>query len=257
MDASKFRSLFDLTGRVAIVTGGTRGIGRAIAEGLVLAGAKVVVASRKPDACAEAERALRALGGDVLAVPLHMGDVDALDALVARTVERFGQLDIVINNAANGLTQPIADLTIDAWEKSYAVNLRGPVFLTKAAYPHLVRSPHAAVLNVISVGGITYSPSMAMYSGAKAALLAFTRNMAAEWAADGIRVNALAPGTVDTDMTRSGGPGTIERMANISYLKRVADADEMVGPALLLVSDASSYVTGQMLVADGGYAVAR
>lgn len=257
MDASKFRSLFDLTGRVAIITGGTRGIGRAIAEGLVLAGAKVVVASRKPEACAEAEQALRALGGDVLAVPLHMGDVDALDALVATTVERFGQLDIVVNNAANGLTQPIADLTVDAWEKSYAVNLRGPVFLTKAAYPHLVASPHAAVLNVISVGGITYAPSMAMYSGAKAALLAFTRNMAAEWASVGIRVNALAPGTVDTDMTRSGGPGTIERMAEISYMKRVAHADEMVGPALLLVSDASSYVTGQMLVADGGYAVAR
>ena len=257
VDASKFRSLFDLSGRVAIVTGGTRGIGRAIAEGLVLAGAKVVVASRKPAACAETEHALRALGGEALAVPLHMGDVDALDALVVRTVERFGRLDIVVNNAANGLTQPIADLTLDAWEKSYAVNLRGPVFLTKAAYPHLVASAHAAVLNVISVGGITYSPSMAMYSGAKAALLAFTRNMAAEWASDGIRVNALAPGTVDTDMTRSGGPGTIERMANISYLKRVANADEMVGPALLLVSDASSYVTGQMLVADGGYAVAR
>jgi NAD(P)-dependent dehydrogenase (short-subunit alcohol dehydrogenase family) len=166
-------------------------------------------------------------------------------------------LDILINNAANGLTQPIAAITLDAWEKSYAVNLRGPVFLAKAAYPHLVASPHAAVVNVLSVGGITYSPSMAMYSGAKAALLAFTRNMAAEWAVDGIRVNALVPGTVDTDMTRSGGPGTIERMAEISYLKRVAHPDEMVGPALLLASDASSYMTGQMVVADGGYAVAR
>ncbi|MEO5839833.1 MAG: glucose 1-dehydrogenase [Acidimicrobiales bacterium] len=257
MDASKFQSLFDLSGRVAIVTGGTRGIGRAIAEGLVLAGAHVVVASRKADACAETERALTDLGGQALALPLHMGDVDELDGLVARTIERFGQLDIVVNNAANGMTQPIADITFDAWEKSYAVNLRGPVFLTKAAYPHLSKSPHAAVLNVLSVGAITYSPSMAMYSGAKAALLAFTRNMAAEWASDGIRVNALAPGTVDTDMTRSGGPGTVERMANLSYLKRVAHPDEMVGPALLLVSDASSYVTGQMIVADGGYAVAR
>jgi NAD(P)-dependent dehydrogenase (short-subunit alcohol dehydrogenase family) len=257
VDAAKFRSLFDLTDRVAIVTGGTRGIGRAIAEGLVLAGAKVVVASRKPDACAQAEQALRDLGGDALGVALHMGDVDALEALVARTVDHFGRLDILVNNAANGMTQPLAGLTVDAWEKSYSVNLRGPVFLAKAAYPHLVESPHAAVLNVISVGGITYSPSMAMYSGAKAALLAFTRNMAAEWASDGIRVNALAPGTVDTDMTRSGGPGTLDRMAQISYLKRVAHADEMVGPALLLVSDASSYVTGQMLVADGGYAVAR
>jgi len=257
VDATKFRSLFDLKGRVAIVTGGTRGIGRAIAEGLVLAGASVVVASRKAESCAETERALEALGGDALAIPVHMGDVDALEELVQRTVDRFGHLDILVNNAANGLTQPIAGITLDAWEKSYAVNLRGPVFLAKAAYPHLVTSAHAAVLNVLSVGGITYSPSMAMYSGAKSALLAFTRNMAAEWAADGIRVNALVPGTVDTDMTRSGGPGTVERMAELSYLKRVAHPDEMIGPALLLVSDASSYVTGQMIVADGGYAVAR
>jgi NAD(P)-dependent dehydrogenase (short-subunit alcohol dehydrogenase family) len=257
VDASKFRSLFDLKGRVAIVTGGTRGIGRSIAEGLVLAGASVVVASRKPDACAATERALKDLGGDALGVPLHMGDLEAIDELVERAIERFGQLDIVINNAANGLTQPIAQITLDAWDKSYDVNLRGPVFLAKAAYPYLVNSAHAAVLNVLSVGGITYSPSMAMYSGAKAALLAFTRNMAAEWAVDGIRVNALVPGTVDTDMVRSGGPGTVDRMATLSYLKRVAHPDEMVGPALLLVSDASSYVTGQMLVADGGYAVAR
>ena len=137
MDASKFRSLFDLTGRVAIVTGGTRGIGRAIAEGLVLAGASVVVASRKAEACADTEQALKELGGQALAIPVHMGDIDALDALVARTVERFGQLDIVVNNAANGMTQPIAGITLDAWEKSYSVNLRGPVFLVQHALPHL------------------------------------------------------------------------------------------------------------------------
>jgi NAD(P)-dependent dehydrogenase (short-subunit alcohol dehydrogenase family) len=113
------------------------------------------------------------------------------------------------------------------------------------------------VLNVVSVGAITWAPSMAMYAGAKAALLAFTRNMAAEWAADGIRVNALAPGTVDTDMLRSGGPGTVERVAGISHMKRTALPDEMIGPALLLVSDAGSYITGQLVTADGGYAVAR
>jgi NAD(P)-dependent dehydrogenase (short-subunit alcohol dehydrogenase family) len=257
MDADKFQGLFDLRGRVAIVTGGTRGIGRAIAEGLVLAGARVVVASRKADACADATAALTALGGDVLGVPTHMGDLDAIDALVQQTVDHYGRLDIVVNNAANGMTQPIASTTLDAWDKSYSVNLRGPVFLAKAAYPHLRESPFATVLNVITVGAITWSPSMAMYTGAKAALLAFTRNMAAEWAPDGIRVNALAPGTVDTDMLRSGGPGTIERVAQISLLKRTAHVDEMVGPALLLVSDAGSYITGQMIVADGGYAVAR
>lgn len=257
MDAAGFASLFDLHGRVAIVTGGTRGIGRSIAEGLALAGARLVVASRKADACAEAEAALQALGTEALGVATHMGDLDALDHLLARTVERFGRLDIVVNNAANGMTQPLSELTPDAWDKSYSVNLRGPVFLARKAFPLLCESPHAAVLNVISVGAITHSPSMGMYTGAKAALLAFTRNMAAEWAPHGIRVNALAPGTVDTDMLRSGGPGTVERVANISFLKRTAHRDEMIGPALLLVSDAGSYITGQMIVADGGYAVAR
>lgn len=257
MDRTTFDKLFSLEGRVAIITGGTRGIGRAIAEGFVLAGASVVVASRKADSCTETEASLRALGGDALGVPMHMGDLDAIDALVARTVEHFGHLDIVVNNAANGMTQPLAHLTPDAWEKSYATNLRGPVFLAKAAYPHLKASSHAAILNLITVGALTFSPSMGMYTAAKAALLAFTRNMAAEWAADGIRVNALAPGTVATDMLKSGGEGVLERVAQISLMKRVSTADEMIGPALFLVSDAASYMTGQMVVADGGYAVAR
>jgi NAD(P)-dependent dehydrogenase (short-subunit alcohol dehydrogenase family) len=257
MDRKKFEGLFDLTGRVALVTGGTRGIGRAIAEGFALAGASVVVASRKPDACERAAEELCALGVEAIGVPAHMGDPASVDALVAASVAHFGGIDILVNNAANGMTQPIAGLTPEAWEKSYAVNLRGPVFLAQAAYPHLCASSCAAVLNVVSVGAITWSPGMAMYAGAKAALLAFTRNMAAEWAADGIRVNALAPGTVDTDMLRSGGPGTVERVANISQMKRTALPDEMIGPALLLVSDAGSYITGQLVTADGGYAVAR
>jgi NAD(P)-dependent dehydrogenase (short-subunit alcohol dehydrogenase family) len=150
-----------------------------------------------------------------------------------------------------------ASLTLEAWEKSYAVNLRGPVFLAKAALPHLERSGHAAVLNVISVGALTYAPTTSMYAGAKAALLAFTRNMAAEWASRGVRVNALAPGTVATDMVNNTGPEAVARMTEISYQKRIADPEEMVAPAALLVSDAASYITGQVLVVDGGYAVAR
>jgi NAD(P)-dependent dehydrogenase (short-subunit alcohol dehydrogenase family) len=257
VDRTSFEHLFDLSGRVAIVTGGTRGIGLAIARGLALAGASVAVGSRKAEACERTADELRTLGIDAIGVPTHMGDPDAVEALVATTTDHFGRLDILVNNAANGMTQPLSGLTLDAWDKSYAVNLRGPVFLAKVAYPHLCASPCAAILNVVSVGAITWSPSMAMYAGAKAALLAFTRNMAAEWAVDGIRVNALAPGTVDTDMLRSGGPGTVERVAAISHMKRTAHADEMVGPALLLVSDAGSYITGQLLTADGGYAVAR
>ena len=257
MNRDRLRALFDLSGRVAIVTGGTRGIGRALAEGFVAAGAKVVVASRKADACAETERRLQSLGGEALGVPTHLGELDQLQALVDRTIAHFGRLDILVNNAANALTQPIEKITPEAWEKSYAVNLRGPVFLARAAFPHLVASPCAAVLNVVSVGAITWAPTTALYSGGKAALLAFTRNMAAEWAPHGIRVNALAPGSVDTDMVRNNPPEAVARMAEMNLQKRIAPPEEMVGPALFLVSDAASYVTGQLLVADGGYAVAR
>jgi NAD(P)-dependent dehydrogenase (short-subunit alcohol dehydrogenase family) len=252
MDRAALQRLFDLTGRVAIVTGGTRGIGRAIAEGFVATGAKVVVASRKADACEETQRHLEALGGEALGVPTHLGELPALATLVERAVDRFGRLDIVVNNAANALTQPLGAMTPEAWQKSYDVNLRGPVFLVQEALPHLTASPCAAVVNVISAGAFLFSPNVSMYAGAKAALMSFTRSMAADFAARGIRVNALAPGTVDTDMVRNNPPDAQERMAQSSYLRRAAHPDEMVGPALFLASDASSFVTGQVLIADGG-----
>ncbi len=252
MDREKLGKLFDLTGRVAIVTGGTRGIGRAIAEGFVCAGAKVVVASRKPEACTETERQLRALGGEALGVPTQMGELAPLAELVKRTLERFGRLDIVVNNAANALRQDFGRFTPDAWEKSYAVNLRGPVFLVQEALPHLEQSPSAAILNVISAGAFLFSPFQAMYAGGKSALLSFTRSMAADFAHRGIRVNALAPGTVDTDMVRNNTPEMQQAMANASFQRRAAHPDEMVGPALFLCSDAGSFVTGQVVIADGG-----
>ena len=252
MDADRLRGLFDLSGRVAIVTGGTRGIGRAIAEGFVAAGARVAVASRKPEACAETERHLAAMGGEALGVPTHLGELAALRPLVERTVERFGRLDIVVNNAANALREDLGRFTPAAWEKSYAVNLRGPVFLVQEALPWLEKSPCAAVLNVISAGAFLAASFQAMYGAAKAALLHFTRSMAAEFAPRGIRVNALAPGTVDTDMVRNNPPEVQRAMAAASYMKRAASPDEMVGPALFLVSDAASFVTGQVVIADGG-----
>jgi NAD(P)-dependent dehydrogenase (short-subunit alcohol dehydrogenase family) len=252
VDKTALDALFDLTDRVVIVTGGTRGIGLALAEGYVAAGAKVVVASRKADACAATEEHLRALGGDVLAVPTHLGDLDDLTDLVDRTVERFGGIDIVVNNAANALTQPLGDFTVEAWTKSFDVNLRGPVFLVQAALPHLRASDHAAVLNVISAGAFLFSAPVSMYSAAKAAMLSFTRSQAAAFAPDGIRVNALAPGPTDTDMMNSMPPEVVAGMADEVLLHRVARPDELVGPALLLTSDAGSYITGQVLLADGG-----
>lgn len=257
VDRERVQSLFDLHDRVAVVTGGTRGIGRAVAEGLVAAGAKVVVASRRPEACAATEAALVEMGGEALGVPTHLGELDALERLVERSVERFGRLDIVVNNAATALTAPIADLTPEAWDKAYSVNLRGPVFLARAALPHLSASPCAAVLNVVSVGAFSFAPGLAMYAGAKAALLAFTRNMAAEWAPLRIRVNALAPGSVDTDMMRNNTEEAQARMAASSLQQRMAQPHEMIGPALFLVSDAASFVTGQVVIADGGLTAGR
>ena len=123
-----------------------------------------------------------------------MGDLAAIDALVERTVDEFGGVDIVINNAANALSQPIGEITPDAWSKSFAVNQQGPVFLVQSALPHLRLSQHAVVLNIVSAGAFIFSPTMSMYSAAKAAMVSFTRSMAAEFASAGIRVNALAPG---------------------------------------------------------------
>jgi NAD(P)-dependent dehydrogenase (short-subunit alcohol dehydrogenase family) len=254
VDREQLRGLHDLSGRVAIVTGGTRGIGRAIAEGFAAAGAKVAVASRKPDACAETESHLRSLGGEAIGIPTHMGDVDAVNALVDCTVEEFGQLDIVVNNAANALSLPFGELTIDAWDKSFGTNLRGPVFLIERALPHLERSEHAAILNVITAGVYLFSPYTAMYAAAKSGLMSMTRSMAAVFAEKGIRVNALAPGTVDTDMVRANPPERVESMSRAAWMRRAAHPDEMVGPALLLCSDAGSFITGQVVIADGGLA---
>lgn len=252
MDRDSLSRLFDLSGRVAIVTGGTRGIGRAIAEGYVAAGARVVVASRKPDACGQTEAELTAMGGEALGVPTHLGELDALDNLVAKTIERFGRLDIVVNNAANALTLPLGELTQEAWDKSFSVNLRGPVFLVEKSLPHLKESPSASIINVISAGAFLFSAPVSMYAAAKAALMSFTRSMAAAFGPQGIRVNALAPGAVDTDMMRNNPPEAATRMAAAAIQARHASPDEMVGPAVFLASDASSFMTGQVLIADGG-----
>jgi NAD(P)-dependent dehydrogenase (short-subunit alcohol dehydrogenase family) len=252
MDKQQFDQLFDLTGRVAIVTGGSRGIGRAIAEGYALAGAKVVIASRKVEACAETVAAIEAAGGEALAIPTHMGDLDQLKALADRTLDHFGAIDILVNNAANALAQPFRDMTPEAWEKSLSVNLRGPVFLTQYCLPGLDASEHASVINVSSAGAFLFSAYTHMYAAAKAALLAYVRSNAAELAPAGIRVNGIAPGTVDTDMVRNNTPEMQDVMAKASLLGRAAHPDEVVGLAVFLASDASSFITGSTYLIDGG-----
>lgn len=244
--------LFRLDDRVAIVTGGTRGIGRAIAEGFASAGAKVVIASRKPEACARTEAELTAMGYEVLGVPCHMGALEDVADLVAKTIDRFGSIDIVVNNAANPLSEPVGAFTEAGFDKSVDVNVKGPVFLIQEALPHLRESDHAVVINFVSAGAWLFSGFVAMYAATKSALYSFTLSMAADLAGQGIRVNALAPGSVDTDMVRNTGPEAMEFMAQASLMGRIADVSEMVGPALFLASDASSFLTGTVIHADGG-----
>lgn len=252
MDQAKLAQLFDMTGRVVIVTGGTRGIGRALAEGFASAGASVVVASRKEEACRETEADLRALGGEAIGVPTHLGELDSLSTLVDRTIDAFGGIDVVVNNAATALAQPVGEYTSEAWTKSLDVNLRGPVFLAQTALPHLKKSRHAAVLNVLSGAAFLFSGRVSLYAIGKAGLMAATRSMAAELAPHNIRVNALSPGTVETDMVRANTPEQQSEMTAIQLMPRMAHPDEMIGPALMLTSDAGSFITGHVVFADGG-----
>ena len=201
-DGVDISRLFRLDGRVALITGGTRGIGRAIAEGFGRAGARVVVASRKPEACEESEKRLHSAGIDAAGIPCHMGSLEEVRALVAATADRFGAIDVVVNNAANALTEPIGTFTEAGVTKSLDVNVKGPIFLIQECLPYLRDSDHASVLNLVSAGAWLFSTTVAHYAAAKAAMVAYTKALAAGLAPDGIRVNALAPGSVDTDMVR-------------------------------------------------------
>jgi NAD(P)-dependent dehydrogenase (short-subunit alcohol dehydrogenase family) len=252
MDRSQLEKLFDMSGRVAIVTGATRGIGRAIAEGLAAVGAKIVVASRKADDCAETARHLEAMGTEAIGVPAHMGDLEDVARLARTAGERFGHIDVVVNNAANGLYQPLGGYTPEGWQKSLDVNLRGPVFLVQEALPWMKESGHGSVINVLSSGLFRYSNAQSIYIAGKAALYSLTQSMAAEYARYSIRVNALAPGATKTDLLSGADPSVISALAKETLLRRIASPDEMVGPALLLASDAGSYITGHLILADGG-----
>jgi len=249
--------IFDLSGKVAIVTGGTRGIGNSMARGLAGAGATVVVTGRKQDACdAAAKKIADQSGRKALGVACHMGDWDQIDALVDRAWKECGRIDVLVNNAGiNPAFMSVENMTSEFWDKVYDVNLKGPMRLAGKVAPRMAENGGGSIVNVITVGAYFGGAGVGAYSSSKAALLNLTRVMATEWAASGVRVNALAPGPFATDMmagAEKGAPGFNAGAAAATLQKRVAEPDEIIGSVLYLASDASSFTTGTDLIAAGG-----
>jgi NAD(P)-dependent dehydrogenase (short-subunit alcohol dehydrogenase family) len=250
---NQMTSLFDLRDRVAIVTGGSRGLGRAMALGLAEAGAAVVIASRKKDSCDAVVAEVEALGARALAVATRMQEPADITALVDATVEHFGRLDIVINNAGTVLDRGLDGVDASSFVGAMSTNLLGPLLLVQAARTHLAVSGKGAVLNIASIAAHGGSRGRYLYPPAKAALVQVTKSLALDLAPESIRVNAIAPGTFRTDMVEKAfDEKMMERIAAATPLGRVADPMEIVGPALLLVSDAGSFITGEVLTVDGG-----
>jgi NAD(P)-dependent dehydrogenase (short-subunit alcohol dehydrogenase family) len=252
------RELFDLSGRCALVTGASRGIGRAIAIAYAEAGADVAVLARDGDRLADVAVAVEKAGGRAVVLVADVTDRAAVDLAVSSAIERLGHLDIVVNNAGgNRFSMPFVGIRFDGWQKTVAVNLDATVHVCQAVGPHLLERRSGAVVNVASVAGLAAVPLMSHYGAAKAAVLSLTRSLAVEWAYAGVRVNALVPGWVATDLTEfaRNDPAIGEALMGRVPMGRWATPEEMTGPALFLASDASSFMTGQELVIDGGLSV--
>jgi NAD(P)-dependent dehydrogenase (short-subunit alcohol dehydrogenase family) len=247
--------LFSLKGRTALITGSSRGIGRAIAERMAQAGARVVVSSRKQDACEEVVKAIRDAGGEAIAVPCNISTKPELEALVARTREAFGKIDILVCNAAvnphYGSTQEIPD---SAFQKVLDCNIRSNHWLCQLVIPEMAERRDGAVIIVSSIGGLKGSSSLGTYGLSKAADMALARNLAVEWGPRNVRVNCIAPGIIRTDFAKAlwDNPETYNNAIARYPLRRIGEADEIAGTAIYLASAAGSFITGQTLVVDGG-----
>lgn len=251
-----FTTMFDLTGKIALVTGGSRGIGESIARCLACYGANVLVSSRKLEGCEAVAQSIRSSGGKADALPCHIGEMDQIEKLFSTIQQQHGRLDILVNNAAtNPHFGPIWETDVGAYQKTVDVNIRGYYFMSSLAVKMMMRQGAGSIVNVSSVNGVIPGPMQGIYSITKAAIISMTKAFAKECAAHGVRVNALLPGLTDTKFaaTLIKNESILSKMLEHVPMKRVAHPDEMAGAVLYLVSPASSYATGVCINVDGGY----
>ena len=250
-------SLFDLNGKVAIVTGSSRGIGRAIAEALAAQGAKIVVSSRSQQASQETADAINAARDAEVALPVaaNISSKEQLQSLVDQTRTAFGRIDILVCNAAsNPYFGPMAGISDEQFRKILDNNVLANHWLVTMAAPEMLDRGSGSIIIVSSVGGLTSSTVIGAYNVSKAADLQLVRNLAAEFGPKGVRVNAIAPGLIRTDFARTlwENPDILKRVTSVAALKRIGEPRELAGAAIFLASDAASFVTGQTLIVDGG-----
>jgi NAD(P)-dependent dehydrogenase (short-subunit alcohol dehydrogenase family) len=252
------RNAFSLDGRTAIITGASRGIGRAIALSLAAMGAKVVVSSRKLDACEEVVREIEAEGGEASAIACNVGRKADLEELVRHARETYGGIDILVANAAiNPVFGPSAETPDEAWNKVLASNLTATHWLCQMALPGMAERGGGALILMSSIVAAFGSANLGIYAISKAAEAQLARNLAVEWGAKGIRVNTIAPGVVRTDFSRAlyENPKAAAMIANMTCLKRLGEPDDVAGIAAFLASDAARYITGQLIFVDGGASI--
>ena len=252
-------SPFGLEGKVAIVTGSSRGIGRSIAEHCAALGAEVVVSSRKADACEEVAAGIKKSGGDATVIPCNISRRPEVEALIAGTVKQYGGIDILVCNAAvNPYYGPLLDITDEAFDKIMGSNVKSNIWLCALAIPPMAERGNGSVVIISSIGGLRGSTVIGAYGISKAADFALCRSLAGEWGPKGVRVNCVAPGLVKTDFARAlwEDEERLKRRCATTPLRRIGEPDEIAGAVAYLSSDAASFMTGQTIVVDGGVTTA-